>query len=109
MMLVAFFCSTASGQNFLKNEISVVEFNTSWNNENFIKNLDKIKNCKSYVVILCDNIDYMDQFNIKQPTVIIYQNGQEVKRYTTNIMMEFEINSKNLQSDVDEILLSKFN
>ena len=43
------------------------------------------------------------------PSIIIYNNGNEVKRYKTNILFTFEINYKNLQSDVDSLLLTKFN
>ena len=109
MLLVFLFAATASGQNFLKNEIAIVEFNTSWNEENFIEDLDKIKNCKCYTIILCDNLKYMDEYNIKQPTIILFNNGEEVKRFKSTIMLDFDITYKKLQKEVDVLLLNKFN
>tara|TARA_R110001592_G_scaffold265064_2_gene530625 strand:- start:61 stop:441 length:381 start_codon:yes stop_codon:yes gene_type:complete len=110
LMIVVFLLSTKiSAQNFLKQEISIVEYNTSWNESNFIKGLDKINNCKNYTIILCDNIEYMDRFNIKQPTIIVYNNGDEIKRYISTIMLDFDITYKDLQKDVDVLLLNKFN
>tara|TARA_R100000664_G_C2695598_1_gene97975 strand:+ start:332 stop:712 length:381 start_codon:yes stop_codon:yes gene_type:complete len=109
MILVFLFAATAPAQNFLKSEISVVEFNTSWNEGNFIKGLDKLKNCKTYTIILCDNIEYMDEYNIKQPTIIVFNNGDEIKRYKSTIMLDFEITYKDLQKEVDVLLLNKFN
>ena len=109
MLLIFLFATIAPAQNFLKTEISVVEFNTSWNESNFIKGLDKLKNCKYYTIILCDNIEYMDEYNIKQPTIIVFNNGDEVKRYKSTIMLDFEITYKELQKQVDQLLLNKFN
>jgi hypothetical protein len=109
MLLVFLFAATAPAQNFLKTEIAVVEFNTSWNESNFIKGLDKLKNCKYYTIILCDNIEYMDEYNIKQPTIIVFNNGDEVKRYKSTIMLDFEISYKELQKQIDQLLLNKFN
>ena len=109
MLLVFLFATIAPAQNFLKTEIAVVEFNTSWNESNFIKGLDKLKNCKYYTIILCDNIEYMDEYNIKQPTIIVFNNGDEVKRYKSTIMLDFEITYKELQKQVDQLLLNKFN
>ena len=109
ILLIFLFATIAPAQNFLKTEISVVEFNTSWNESNFIKGLDKLKNCKYYTIILCDNIEYMDEYNIKQPTIIVFNNGDEVKRYKSTIMLDFEITYKELQKQVDQLLLNKFN
>ncbi len=110
MMIVIFLLSSnLKGQSFLKQEISVVEFNTSWNESNFIQGLNNLKNCNPYTIILCDYIDYMDKFNIKQPTIIIFNNGDEIKRFESTIMLDFDINYKGLQKEVDKLLLNKFN
>ena len=109
MLLVFLFATTLSAQSFLKNEIAVVEFNTSWNEDNFMEDIDKIKNCKSYIIILCDKIEYMKKFDLKQPTIIVFNNGEEVKRYISTIMLDFKVSYKDLQEDVDSLLLTKFN
>ena len=96
-------------QSFLKQEISIVEYNTNWNKNNHIKGLEKLKNCKTYNISLCNDPHYMEKYNIKTPTIILFNNGEEVKRYLTNILFTFDVNYKNLQADVDSILLLKFN
>ena len=109
-MICVFLLSTISkAQSFLKQEIAIVEYNTSWNQSNHIKGLDKLKNCKTYNISLCNDPHYMEKYNIKTPTIILYNNGNEIKRYITNILFTFDVNYKNLQSDVDSILLTKFN
>ena len=109
MILVFLLSYNIKAQSFLSQEIAIVEFNSNWNQSNHLDGLDKLKNCKTYNVSICDNPNYMDEFNIKLPSIIIYNNGNEVKRYKTNILFTFEINYKNLQSDVDSLLLTKFN
>lgn len=109
MLLVFLFATIAPAQEFIEDEIAIVEFNTSWNESNFIKDLDKLKNCKYYIIILCDNVEYMDRYDIKQPTIVVYNNGEEVKRYKSTIMLDFDITYKELQKQIDKILLDKFN
>ncbi len=109
MILVFLLSSKLSAQSFLKQEIAVVEFNTSWNEDNFLDDIDKLKNCKYYIIVLCDHKEYMDKFDIKLPTVVVFNNGEEIKRYKSNIMLEFDITYKELQKEVDVLLLNKFN
>tara|TARA_B100000519_G_C14261030_1_gene448065 strand:+ start:21522 stop:21902 length:381 start_codon:yes stop_codon:yes gene_type:complete len=109
MILVFLLSYKVNAQSFLKNDISVVEFNTSWNEDNHLKNLDKLNNCKYYTIILCDHIEYMDKYNIKQPTIIVFNNGNEIIRFKSTIMLDFDITYKDLQKEVDVLLLNKFN
>ena len=99
----------AYSQSFLDHEISVVEYNTDWNKSNHFNDLDNLKNCKTFTISLCENPNYMERFEIKQPTIVIYNNGNELKRFTSNIMLTFEIKIKHLQKEVDQILFNKFN
>ena len=92
MIIIVFLLSVnLSAQSFLNTEISIVEFNSNWNKSNHFTGLDKIKNCKIYTVSICDNPSYKDKFNIKIPTIVLYHNGKEVKRYKTNILFTFDI------------------
>ena len=109
ILILFFITALGYSQSFLKNEISIVEYNTSWNETNFIQGLDKLKNCKPYTIILCDNLDYMDKFDIKQPTIVLYNNGDEVKRFKSTIMLDFDVSYKDLQKEIDKLLLNKFN
>ena len=102
-------CNLAHSQSFLDNEISVVEFNTDWNKTNHFKGLDDLKNCKSFNISLCKNPNYMNDFEIKQPTIVIYNNGNELKRYKSNIMFTFDIRTKDIQKEIDQLLFIKFN
>ena len=108
MVLVFMLSFVGTAQTFLKSEISIVEFNSNWNKSNHF-GLDDVQNCKTFNVSICDNPKYMDKFKIMTPTIVLYHNGKEVKRYESNILFTFEITNKNLQQDVDSLLLTKFN
>ena len=109
MIFMLLMALKSNAQSFIKQEISIVEFNTSWNIDNHFKGFDDVKNCKTYSISLCDNPNYKDKFDIKYPAIVVYNNGNEIKRYNTNILFGFDVTYKNLQSDVDSLLLSKFN
>ena len=42
------------------------------------------------------------------PTVIIFNEGEEVKRFQGNIMMQLEATQDEVQEAVDEIIMSDF-
>ena len=111
LMMIAVFliANRSNAQSFIKQEISIVEFNTNWNQDNHFIGFEELKNCKTYSISLCDNPNYTDKFNIKYPAIVVYNNGDEIKRYNTNILFGFDVTYKNLQTDVDSLLLSKFN
>jgi len=42
------------------------------------------------------------------PTVVVFNDGEEVKRFQANIMMTMEASKDDVQEAVDEVLLSDF-
>jgi len=42
------------------------------------------------------------------PTIIIFNEGEEVKRFQANILMQLEATQDDIQEAVDEILMSSF-
>ena len=42
------------------------------------------------------------------PTIVIYEGGEEVKRFQANIMMTMEATKKEIQNAIDEILMEDF-
>jgi len=84
-----------------------VQFNTSWNESNNVDYLDNLTDC-SVMNINIDEGLYQKEYSIVVvPTIIVF-NGKEVERFQANIMMEIEATKKDVQSVVDELLMSKF-
>ena len=42
------------------------------------------------------------------PTIIVFNEGEEVKRFQANIMMQIDANRDDVQDAVDEIIMSDF-
>ena len=42
------------------------------------------------------------------PTIIVFDEDEEVVRFEANIMMELEATKKDIQKEIDKIMLKKF-
>ena len=42
------------------------------------------------------------------PTIIVFNHGEEVKRYQANIMMQMEAKKEDIQNLVDETVMESF-
>ena len=42
------------------------------------------------------------------PTILVFDQGEEVARFQANIMMTMEATRKEVQESIDEIIMSKF-
>jgi hypothetical protein len=105
LVLIAlfFFCiGICSGQ------VSVIHFNSEWNADNNF-DITVLKDCKKSDVVICHNPDLKDKHKIKAvPTVIVFDEDEEVIRFEANIMMELEATKKDIQKEIDKIMLEKF-
>ena len=89
-------------------QVSVVHFNSEWNAENNF-DVSVLKECKKSDVVICHNPDLQDKHKIKAvPTVIVFDDEQEVIRFEANIMMKLEATKKDIQAEIDKIMLEKF-
>ena len=89
--------------------IVVVEYWAEWNNANKFKELNQLKDCTVYRACIAKCSNAASEYGIKAiPTVIIYDNGEEIKRFSPNIMLQLEASRKDVQSAIDEIVLNKF-
>ena len=106
MMLIS---STANGQTYTCDEdICVVEFNASWNSANNVDWLHDLTDVGTKRILI-DKGDWQKDFSIVvTPTIIIFVNGKESKRYQANIMMEMEAKLTEVQDKIDEIIMEEF-
>jgi len=100
---VFFFCiGSCFGQ------VSVIHFNSDWNSDNNF-DISVLKDCKKTDVVICHNLDMKDKHKIKSvPTIIVFDEQQEVIRFEGNILMQLDITKKDIQKEIDSIYLTKF-
>ena len=88
--------------------IVLVEFWAEFNAINQV-NLKKIYDCKKYRVDMSTDPNLMVTHKIMAvPTVVIYHNGKEVKRFLPSLMMKLDAELKDIQDVIDELVDDKF-
>ena len=89
-------------------QVSVVHFNSEWNADNNF-DITVLKDCDVDSVVICNNPELQEKHKIKSvPTVIIFDEDEEIKRFEANIMMQLEATKKEIQKEIDRIYLTKF-
>ena len=109
IILLMIMASPANGQSYTCDEdMCVVEFNASWNSANNVEWLYKLTDVGTKRILI-DKGSWQKDFNIVvTPTIIIFVNGKETKRYQANIMMEMEATREEVQDKIDEIIMEEF-
>lgn len=117
MGLIFLIAINAKSQDFLheddydkktKQGIVLVEFWASFNSVNEV-NLKKIYDCKKYRVDMSQDPSLMAKHNVMAvPTIVIYHNGKEVKRFLPGLMLKLDVEIKEIQEVIDELVGDKF-
>ena len=88
--------------------ICVVEFNAGFNSDNSVDWIDNLSDCKGRRIDIVTDPDMQKHKIVVVPTVIVFNDGEEIKRFQANIMMQLEANEKDVQEAVDDIIMSSF-
>jgi thioredoxin-like negative regulator of GroEL len=79
------------------------------NASNSVDWLDELSDCKGRRVDIAAEPDLQREHKIVVvPTVIVFNDGEEVERFQANIMMQLEATQDEVQEAVDEIIMSDF-
>ena len=109
ILLLMIISSSANGQSYTCDEdMCVVEFNASWNAKNNVEWLHKLTDVGTKRILIDKGTWQKDFSIVVTPTIIIFVNGKETKRYQANIMMEMEAKQTEVQDKIDEIIMEEF-
>jgi len=90
-------------------QVKVIQFNANWNSANGVDWLSKLTDCRTDQIDIAINKDAQAKYKIVVvPTIIVFNNGDEVKRYQANIMMQMEAKLEDIQTIVDETVMESF-
>ena len=90
-------------------QIEVKYFNAGWNAANEIEWVDKLSDCDIEKYDIGTNPADAGKFKVVVvPTILIFQDGEEVERFQANIMMQLEATQDEVQEAVDEIIMIAF-
>ena len=98
LLITFFFLSLSAFSQDFPDGMVAVEFNASFNKSNEVAWLSKLSDCewsKEYKIVVV-------------PTIVIFNNNEEVKRFQANIMMTMEATKSEVQNSIDEIVMEAF-
>ena len=109
LFYICLFAITSLGMGIPDSGVCVVEFNASFNAANSVDWIDELSDCEGKRVDIGAEPDLQKEHKIVVvPTVIIFNDGEEVERFQANIMMQLEATKDDVQEAVDEIIMSDF-
>ena len=89
--------------------VVVVEFNAPFNAENSFKDYKELEHCNYYRVCIVASPSLKKKYRITSyPTLLIFRSGYVEKKYKGNIMLELDVDGKEVQEKVDELFMNKF-
>ena len=90
-------------------QIVVTEFNAEWNAANKVEWLEKLSDCD------IAKVDIMKQAELQQkhkvvivPTIIIFKDGEEIKRYQADLSFKMLATRKEIQNFINDQIMSDF-
>ena len=103
IILLTAFSLNASSQ------IVVTHFNAEWNDPNKVSYIGKLTDCEIVYVDIAKSPKIQEKHNIIiVPTVVIFKDGEEVKRFQADISFSMKATRKEMQEVIDELLMSDF-
>ena len=101
--LLLLLSSTAWGQ------IVVTHFNADWNSPNKVSYIGELTDCDIvYVDIAVAPILQAKHEIVVVPTVVIFKDGEEVKRFQADISFSMKATREDMQGIIDELIMSDF-
>jgi hypothetical protein len=109
LLLLLFMLSSICFSQDFPDGLCVVEFNASFNAANEVEWLSKLTDCEVERVDITADSRWAGEYKIVVvPTLVIFNNNEEVGRFQANIMMAMETTREELQEAVDEIVMEAF-
>tara|TARA_R100001126_G_C4884292_1_gene181292 strand:+ start:2630 stop:2959 length:330 start_codon:yes stop_codon:yes gene_type:complete len=104
LLLISVFCFLTS-----HTQITVKHFNADWNESNTVTWLGKLTDCTTKYYDITKYPALQKKYRVVVvPTIIVFQDGEEIKRYQANIMMQVEAKREEIQELIDESIMSGF-
>ena len=103
IMVLVFTAATAFGQ------IKVIHFNASWNEANNVEWFKKLSDCDLANVDIVEQPKLQDKHKIViVPTIVIFKDGEEIKRYQADLSFKMLATRKEIQEFINEQIMSDF-
>tara|TARA_R100000030_G_C3202092_1_gene111179 strand:+ start:357 stop:704 length:348 start_codon:yes stop_codon:yes gene_type:complete len=106
MYLLVLFLLVVSSSAF--SQVTAIHFNAGFNSANDVEWFEKLGDCDKEVMTI-DGNDNQKKYSIAVvPTIIIFDDGEEVKRFQADLSFKMVATRKEIQEYIDELIMSKF-
>jgi hypothetical protein len=89
-------------------QVTAMHFNAAFNSANDVVWFSKLGDCDRQTLLIDEN-DNQTKYKIAVvPTIIIFDEGEEVKRFQADISFKMVATKEEVQEYIDELIISKF-
>ena len=90
-------------------QIVVTHFNAAWNDPNKVSYIGELTDCDIVYVDIAAAPKLQTKHKIVVvPTVVIYKDGEEIKRFQADISFSMQSTKEDMQDVIDELLMEDF-
>ena len=89
-------------------QVKVIHFNAGWNEANDVEWFDKLSDAGKKSLNI-DDQEIQKKYAIAiVPTIIVFDDGEEVKRFQADLSFKLVATREEIQEYIDELIISKF-
>ena len=89
--------------------LQVVHFNAGWNSANDVKWVEDLSDCKIKQCDIATDTEAQSKYEIVVvPTIIIFNDGEEIKRFQADISFTMKATKEEVQEVIDETIMDSF-
>ena len=90
-------------------QVKVIHFNATWNSTNRVTWVKNLNDCSVKYIDVAKNPTYQKKYSLVVfPTIIIFNNGEEVKRYQADLSFKVGATKSEVQEEIDNLIMSDF-
>ena len=90
-------------------QIVITEFNAEWNAANKVEWFDKLDDCELAKVDITKEAELQKKHKVViVPTIIIFKDGEEIKRYQADLSFKMLATRKEIQNFINDQIMSDF-
>ena len=103
LLITTLLCSNMLAQ------ITVTHFNADWNSTNDVEWFEKLNDCDLAKVDIVKETKLQEKHKIViVPTIVIFKDGEEIKRYQADLSFKMLATRKEIQEFINEQIMSDF-
>ena len=111
VLVLMVMCSlSVNGQTIkISNDLTIVHFNAGWNASNDVVWIRDLGDVEKLNCDIAKDADAQKKYAVVVvPTIILFSNGEEVKRFQADISFKMAATKKEVQDAIDEVLMDSF-